>query len=216
MTRALLAIGFAGLTHVACAQPADDAITQMKTCLRLEASARQQCVDRLWWELTGANAPVPSTRGGESWVISETTSPVDYSPQISAAILSHATAENAPSSLTIHCRRQRAELSVSTAGTWRASSAEEFRVAYRINDGPVVEERWAAAAGGRTANFKGDALQLLRSLPDGGQISFRVFDWQGPAHEATFQLDGLDAVREKIGAACKPLPTTDRASARRR
>jgi hypothetical protein len=216
MTRTLLAIAFAGMSHVVCAQPADDAVTQMKTCLRLEAAARQQCVDRLWWELTGDKVQVPSTRGGGSWVISETTSPVDYSPQISAAILSHATVENAPSSLTIHCRRQRAELSVSTAGLWRASSAEEFRVAYRINDGPVVEERWAAAAGGRSAAYKGDALQLLRSLPDGGQISFRVFDWQGPAHEATFQLDGLDAVREKIGAACKPLPTTDRASARRR
>jgi hypothetical protein len=217
MTRLLLAAAaLAGLSSVAFAQPADDAITQMKSCLRLESSARQQCVDRLWWELTGDKAPVSGTRGGGSWSVSETTSPVDYTPQISAAIASYATAENAPSSFAIHCRRQRAELAISTSGIWKASSAEEFRVAYRINDGPVVEERWAAAAGGRTAAFKGDALQFLRSLPEGGQISFRVFDWQGPAHEAVFQLDGLEAVREKIGAACKPLPTSDRASARRR
>ena len=168
-----------------CAQPADDATTQeMRNCLRTEGAARQQCIDRLWWELTGDEKTPVVTRGGGRWIISETTSPVHYTPQISAAVISQAAAENAPTSLTIHCRRQRAELSVSTAGMWKASSADEFRVSYRVNEGPVIEERWASAAGGRTALFKGDALQWLQKLPEGGLISFRVFDWQGPAHEA--------------------------------
>jgi len=217
MTRGLIALAFAGLSHAALAQPADESIAQMQSCLREEGAARQQCIDQLWWELTGDKAPTGPTRSpGGSWVISETQSPVDYSQQISAANLSHAGGENVPTTLTIHCRRQRAELAVSTTGTWKPSSADEFRVAYRINDGPVVEERWAATAGGRAATFKGDALRWLLALPEGGRISFRVFDWQGPAHEATFQLDGLQAVREKIAGACKPLPGTDRASARRR
>jgi hypothetical protein len=217
MKRALLAaIALASLSHAAGAQPVDDAIAQMKSCLKSDGPTRQQCIDKLWWELTGDSAPVPSTRSGGSWIVSETTSPVDYSPQISAANPSRATAEGAPSSLTIHCRRQRVELSVSTIGAWKASSSDEFRVAYRIDDQPIVEARWAASAGGRTASFKGDALALLQSLPDGGQISIRVFDWQGPPHEATFQLDGLDVVRQKIVEACKSEPAADRALARKR
>jgi hypothetical protein len=169
--------------------------------------------DRLWGPDGQQRAGCP-TRGGGKLARQRTTSPVDYSPQISAANPSRATAEGAPSSLTIHCRRQRVELSVSTIGAWKASSSDEFRVAYRIDDQPIVEARWAASAGGRTASFKGDALALLQSLPDGGQISIRVFDWQGPPHEATFQLDGLDAVRQKSRKPAKSA-RSDRALARK-
>ena len=218
MKRALLAIVFAGLGQAAWmqavqAQSTDHAIKQLRSCLKTEAAARQQCLDQLWSDLTRDNKPASPAREGGTWVISETVSPVDYTPQISAANLSQATGPNAPTSLAVHCRRQRAELAVSTTGSWKASSADEFRVAYRVNEGPVVvEERWAAAPGGRTAVFKGDAVQWLRTLPDSGQITVRVFDWQGPPHEAIFHLDGVSMVREKIGALCKPLPATGRAS----
>src|SRR4051812_46756552 len=103
MTRGLIALAFAGLSHAALAQPADESIAQMQSCLREEGAARQQCIDQLWWELTGDKAPTGPTRSpGGSWVISETQSPVDYSQQISAANLSHAGGENVPTTLTIH------------------------------------------------------------------------------------------------------------------
>jgi len=150
---------------------------------------------------------------GGGWLVSETTSPVDYSPQVSASNLSYATAEDAPSSLIVRCRLQRIELSVSTAGSWKASGGGQFKAEYKIDHGPKVEEMWIAARDGRTASFKGDALQLLQSLPDSGPMSIGVFDWQGPAHEATFQLDGLAAVRQKVLTACKATPAAARASA---
>jgi len=46
-------------------------------------------------------------------------------------------------------------------------------------------------------------IQFLRSLPGQGRISFRVYDWQGPPHDATFQFSGLEDVRRKIAEACK-------------
>ena len=89
-------------------------------------------------------------------------------------------------------------------------------MAYRINDQPIVEARWAATADGRTAVFKGDAILFLQALPESGQISVRVSDWLGPTHEATFQLNGFDAVRSKLAAACKRPPAAEKAFSRKR
>jgi hypothetical protein len=203
----LAAIALASLSQMVCAQPADDAVARFKSCLQWEGPARQECLDKLSRELSSTSAPaaaaVPQPGGGQ-WVISETTSPVDYSPQITAALSSESAVKDAPSSFAMRCRGARTELLVSTAGSWRPSNNGEFKVSYRINDQPAVEERWAAIAGGRSAVFQGgDVIQFLRSLPERGRITFRVYDWQGPAHDATFQFAGLDDVRRKIAEACK-------------
>ena len=201
----LAAIALASLGQVVCAQSADDAVTRFKSCLQLDGAARGECLEKLSQELSGASAPAsaPAQPSGANWVISQTTSPIDYSPQITAAISSESAEKDAPSSFAIRCRGQRTELLVSTAGSWRPSNNGEFKVSYRINDQPAIEERWAAFAGGRSAFFKGDVVQFLRSLPEQGRISVSVYDWQGPAHEATFQLSGLEDVRRRIAAACK-------------
>ena len=203
----LAAIALASLSQAVCAQPADDAVARFKSCLQLDGAARQECLDKLSRELSAARAPAAAAAAappsGANWIISETTSPVDYSPQITAAISSESAVKDAPSSFSIRCRGQGTELLVSTTGSWRPSSKGEFKVVYRINDQPAIEERWAAFAGGRSAVSKGDVIQFLRSLPDQGRISISVYDWQGPAHEATFQLSGLEDVRRRIAAACK-------------
>jgi hypothetical protein len=181
-----------------------------------EGPARQECSAKLWELPAGDKTTTSAPPSGGGWLVSETTSPVDYSPQVSASNLSHPTAEDAPSSLIVRCRLQRIELSVSTAGNWKASTNDQIRVAYRIDQRPAVEALWIAARDGRTATFKGDALQLLQSLPDSGPMSIGVFDRQGPAHEAVFQLDGLAAVRQKVLAACKATPAAEQASAHQR
>ena len=199
----LAAMALASVSQVVCGQPADDAIARFKSCLQWEGAARVQCLDKLSRELAGGSAPAPAQPSGGNWVISETTSPVDYSPQITAAISSETAVKDAPSLFSIRCRGQRTELLVSTGGTWRPSNTGELRVAYRINGQPAVEERWAAFAGGRGAVSKGDVTQFLQSLREGGQLSISVYDWRGPAHEATFQIPELDFVRQRISAVCK-------------
>ena len=136
------------------------------------------------------------------WVISETTSPVDYSPLITAVVQSTSSVKDAPNTLAVRCSRSRTELLLRTEGVWHASRASEVLVDYQINDQPSVRLRWTVSADGKTASYKDDAVGLLRSLPEGARLKI-VFDGPGLGQEATFQLTGLDSVRKKIGLACK-------------
>jgi hypothetical protein len=138
-----------------------------------------------------------------AWVVSETTSPVDYSPFISAVIHSTSSVEDAPDTLTVRCRGRRTELLLGTDGTWRVPGAGEVQVNYQINDQPFVRLQWVVSADGKTVSYKGDAVGLLRSLPEGVRLKISIFDRQGLGQEATFQLAGFDSVRTKIGLACK-------------
>jgi hypothetical protein len=151
-----------------------------------------------------------------AWLVSETTSPVDYSPLITAAIHSTSSVKDAPSTLAVRCRASRTELLLRTEGTWRASRASEVQVDYQINDQPLVRLQWTVSADGATASYKDDAVELLRLLPEGARLKISVFDGRGRGQEATFQLAGLDSVREKIGLACKWPPTADKISSGRR
>jgi hypothetical protein len=153
----------------------------------------------------------PATRGS-NWVISETTSPLDYSPLIAAVNRSTSQEEDAQASMVVRCRRQRAEVLVGTQGTWRASRVREVQVDYQVDDRPVVRQQWIASEDGKTIRYNDDVLGLLRSLPDNAQLKITVFDWQGTGHKALFQLAGLDVVRKKLELACRPTLAGDRAA----
>jgi hypothetical protein len=148
-----------------------------------------------------------------AWVVSETTSPVDYAPLITAVIHSTSSVKDAPNTLAVRCRGSRTELLLRTEGAWRASRASEVQVDHQINDQPAVRLPWTVSADGKTASYKDDAVEMLRSLPEGARLKISVFARQeGPGPEATFQLTGWDGVRKKIGLACKWPPTTDKMS----
>jgi Type VI secretion system VasI, EvfG, VC_A0118 len=151
-----------------------------------------------------------------AWLVSETTSPVDYSPLITAVIHSTSSVKDAPSTLAVRCRASRTELLLRTEGVWRASRAGEVQVDYQINDQPFVRLQWTVSADGATASYNDDAVELLRSLPEGARLKISVFDGKGRGQEATFQLAGLDDIRKKIGLACKWPPTADKISSGRR
>jgi hypothetical protein len=141
---------------------------------------------------------------------------VDYSPLITAVIHSTSSVKDAPNTLAVRCRGLRTELLLRTEGTWRASRVSEVQVDYQINDQPFVRPQWTVSADGKTASYKDDAVELLRSLPEGARLKISVFDGRGPGQEATFQLTGLDSVRKKIALACKWPPTADKMSSGRR
>lgn len=146
----------------------------------------------------------PPTRpapGAANWIVSETTSPVDYTPVVVATTYSRGAPDSPPMQLSIHCRGGRIEMVVAAAALSR--SGEEYTLSYRINGGPPVQRPAGAALSGPGAAFRDDAARLLASLPDGGELSVRVIARQGGAQEGRFSLDGLGRVREKVVAACK-------------
>jgi hypothetical protein len=196
---ALAAAVLSTLSQEVCAQTGD-AIDRLKTCSQLEGTERLKCVDELLGEMGEKPETAPSQ--GPNWIISETTSPVDYRPQFAALTTARAATQDAPSSLAIHCRAQRTELIVSTTGSWKQVPDGEVKVVHRINEEPSVEQRWRTVEAGKGLAFPGDVVRFLRSIPDGGRILVKVYAGKGLPSESTFQLAGLDAVRRKIATAC--------------
>jgi len=150
-----------------------------------------------------------------NWVVSETTSPVDYSALITATIRSASSVKDAPNILAIRCRQLRTELIVRTEGTWSLTRATEVQVDYQINDQSFVRSKWVLSGDGKTVTYKDDAVGLLRSLPEGALLKINVLD-KPASHDATFQLTGLDAIRKKIAVACKWGPALDAMSSGKR
>jgi Type VI secretion system VasI, EvfG, VC_A0118 len=185
------------LSQVVCVQ-AGDAVDRLKACSEFEGMERLKCVDELLQEV----APEPAQPQGPNWIISETTSPVDYKPLITASTTARASAQDAPSSLAIRCRAQHTELTISMMGSWKPATGGDVKVAYRINEEPPVEQSWKPVEMGKSLAFPGDVVRLLRSMPDNGQLHVKVHDGNSSPHETTFKLTGLESVRRKIAVAC--------------
>src|SRR6266852_6600505 len=166
---ALAVTVLSSLSQAVCAQTGD-AVDRLKACSQFEGMERLKCVDELLQEM----APDAVQPQGPNWIISETTSPVDYKPQIAALTTARASSQDAPASLAIHCRARRTELTISTTGSWKQATDGEVKVVYRINEEPSVEQRWRAAETGRSLAFPGDVVRFLRSMPDAGQILVKV------------------------------------------
>jgi hypothetical protein len=89
-----LALGSAS----AMAQAAGDPMDRLRACSTLADAERTKCLDRLSREIAPEAARPPAVSGSEdtatqdSWVVSETTSPIDYSP----VVIATATARGAP------------------------------------------------------------------------------------------------------------------------
>src|SRR5882762_8751430 len=173
---------------------------------------------------TAAVSPEPPARSADAsskppdpnWIVSQTTSPIDYTPLIAVAIRLPFSVKHAPTTLAMRCRGGRTEFLVRTEGTWRVSRAREVQVDYQINDQPSVRLAWTASADGKTASYRDDAIGFLQSLPEGGRLKISVLDGPGPSQEATFQLAGLDAVRKKIAVACKWAPPANKITSEKR
>jgi hypothetical protein len=196
---ALAAAMLASLSQVMFAQ-AVDPVDRLKACSQFEGMDRLKCVDELLGEM--AETPPSASPQGPNWIVSETTSPVDYRPQIAALTTVRASSHDAPSSLAIHCRAHRTELRISTSGSWKQVPDGDVKVVYRINEEPPVERRWKTAEAGRSLAFPGDVVRLLRSMPDGGRILVKVYAGKDAPNESTFQLAGLESVRRQIAPAC--------------
>ncbi len=153
---------------------------------------------------------------GPDWILSETTSPVDYSPLVAAVIRATSAVSDGPNILVVRCRSGHTEFSLRTDAAWAAQRGNNVPVDYQINDRPIVRQQWTLSADGKTATYKDDPVELLRSIPEGASLKVSVVDKGNVRRDATFRLAGLSAVRQRVAAACKWTPATARTSFKER
>ena len=198
MKAILLSLAFEVASRLAFAQGSDDPMAHLRACSLMERAQRLECLDRLSRDIA---PPDRSVRGGDNWIISETTSPVNYTPIATATAFSRSGSDNSSMQLSIHCRGGRTELVVS--GPAVSSGGADYNISYRVNDGQPAQLAAGSPSFGPGAAFTGDVVRLLQSLPEEGHIAVRISTRLGAAQDGHFLLTGLKTVREKLAAACK-------------
>jgi hypothetical protein len=198
MKRAPFAIlsGFALMWGIGLAHGADNPMAQLRACGPVEREDRPECLDKL-----SALRAAPPARTESSWIVSLTTSPVDYAPIATGIAASREVAGELPLELSIRCRGGRTEFAIS--GPAISGRAEDYVISYSAKGGPPVQVAAATPAFGAGIAFKVDAGALFQSLPNEGDLVVYIGSRLGSAKKATFSLLGLEAVRAKIAGACK-------------
>ena len=143
----------------------------------------------------------PEGAAADNWIVSETTSPLDYSPVAIATASSSGGPDGATLQLSIQCRGGRTDLVI--AGPALTRRGEDYVVSYAVNDGQPVVVAAGTPASGTGVAIRGDVVRLLASLPDRGEISFRVTPRQGAALDGRYALAGLKIVRDRLAGPCK-------------
>jgi hypothetical protein len=144
-------------------------------------------------------APAPTPSAGK-WIVSETRSPIDYSP-VAIATASSSPGPDSALHLSIQCRGGRTEMVIRSAPLTRR--AEDHVVSYVINDGPPVAVTIGLSSSGSGIALKGDVAGFLSSLPAEGAIAFRVADRQGEELEGRYDLSGIKALVARLAGPCK-------------
>ncbi len=154
-----------------------------------------------------AAAAIPSPMPGPAaaptagkWIVSETRSPIDYSP-VAIATAASSTGSDGVLQLSIQCRGGRSEMVIRSAPLMRR--AEDHVVSYAVNDAPPVTVTSGLSSSGSGIALKGDVAGFLMSLPAEGAIAFRVADRQGGTLEGRYDLAGIKALVARLAGPCK-------------
>jgi hypothetical protein len=193
-----LFVAFEVGSAVAFAQGGSDPVADLRACSLMEREARLECLEKLSRTIAPPARPAPA---GENWIVSETTSPVDYTPIVTATTSSRSGSNGSAMQLSIQCRGGRTELVV--AGPAVLRNGADYAISYRINDSQPVQLAAGSPSSGTGAGFTGDVVRLLQSLPEEGDIAVRLSSRTGAAQEGHFSLGGLKMVRDKVAVACK-------------
>ena len=182
----------------ALAQMANDPVAQLRTCSVLEGTDRLECLNAL----SRAIEPLARRKpGGNNWTITQTNSPVDYTPIATATTSALDSSDGSGMQLSIRCRGGRTDVVLAGAGI--SGRSDDYTISYRIKDGQTAQLPAAAPAFGVGVGFTGDVVRLLQSLPDEGDVAVHLSRRTGAAQDAVFSLTGLARVREKMATACK-------------
>ncbi len=194
-----------GASHGSLAQGAGDAMEKLRACSVLPQAGRLECLQKLSHDIAPPASPASEAAGtADNWIVSETTSPLDYTA-ITIATVSTSASGGATMQLSIQCRGGRTDLMIDSPALTRR--AEEYVVSYAVNSGQPVAVAAGTPASGTGIAVRVDVAALLASLPDGGDIAFRVAGRQGAILEGRYGLAALKSVGGRLSGPCK-WPTT--------
>ena len=201
-----VAFVFGMASATAFAQGAADAMEKLRACSLLAPAERLECLDKLSREITpsprAVAPPAPKVApAADNWIVSETTSPIDYSPVAIATASSGGGPDGAALQLSIQCRGGRTDLVISGPALTRRG--ENYVVSYAVDDGQPVVDAAGTPASGTGVAIKGDVVRLLASLPERGDVTFRLAARQGAAVEGRYALASLKTVRDRLTVPCK-------------
>jgi hypothetical protein len=197
-----LTFAFGLASSDAAAQGSGDAMEKLRACSLLAAAQRLDCLDKLSRDIpptassTSAVAPP-----ADNWIVSETTSPLDYTPVAIATASSRAGPDGDIMQLSIQCRGGRTDMVIS--GPTVTRRAEDYVVSYAVNDSQPGVVAVGTPASGTGVALRGDIVRLLASLPDRGDIAFRVTNRQSATLEGRYALTGLKTLVARLAVPCK-------------
>jgi hypothetical protein len=217
----LLAAALTALGAPALAQSDSELMQKLNACSQLEGGARRDCLDKLSREIPAPSKSSPAAKPpaakrpqasatppapgkatvADTWFVTETVSPLDYSPIAIATATAAAGADGATMSLSVQCRGGRTDVVVAGAAIQRGP--EDAAVTYMVNAGPPVPVAVGVAPSGKGLAFRLDTVSLIASLPNDGDMTVRVAGRQGGTVEGKFSLAGFAKGRAKIAATCK-------------
>jgi hypothetical protein len=186
------------------AQVPPDAVDKLRACSALAGLGRVECLDRLASDIGPPRTPTSQRADPESslvteWVVSETTSPVDYSPVAVATSVSTGNATGL--AVSIRCRGGRSEFIVLTKPE-SVRRPEEYVLSYGINGATLVAMPLAVAVTGPGMALKVDPARFVDSLPGDGSLILRLTLAGGVAAAGQYAIGQLKAVAARIAASC--------------
>ena len=197
MKAILLSLAFGMASGLAFAQGAADPMAHLRACALMERAERLECLDRLSRDIA---APDRAAGDGDNWIVSETTSPVNYTPIVTATASSRGGSDGSPMQLAIHCRGGRTELVVSgpaspaaarnTALSTASMTISRYtfrRIRHRLNRRCVHGRHCTPAA----VASRGRSHRRSHLSPWGRRPGRGFFTWR------------TDEAREKLAAACR-------------
>jgi hypothetical protein len=177
--------------------PIDAPALRLMLCSKIKDDGpRLKCFDEALAALAAPAKAPEATSTERGWEIQESKSPVDDSPQVSAALL----ADKLNGGIFFRCRERQIDGSFVPEG-FINSSRDGIKGLYRVNGEKPVDVRWSSSTNSNSAFFN-NAAAFLRLLPDDGKLFVRVYDYRGAAHDATFSLGKVSEARARIFAAC--------------
>lgn len=175
-------------------------LEKLRACTLLAQSERSECFESVSRETDAASAP--ATRAGANWVVSETVSPLDYSPVATATAWTVAQPGGQALQGAITCRGGRSEL-VLSGPALAGAQAGEITISLLLDTGAPLAAAIGVVPSDKGFALKAEIARLLSQLPDNGDLVIRGAMRRGTAFEARYALPAMKGAVARLTTPCR-------------